>query len=279
MNILGNLSPEKYQLGALCKHGHDWQGTGQSIRNIKTKACYECGRKSTINFRQKNRTHCNQQASKYREINPENTRKIRRESATRSRRKNGISKAFRVQNIPISVESFGLDSSAFRFGRLCVNNHNFQNTGYSLRHIKGTCVECNKEQSKLFRDSFPERNRIIKKQCRDKNVIKYRITENRNRVRRRNAPSIPYSDEAINKRFQEFGNCCAYCGKPRALQIEHIVALSQGGYDSIENIVPACIVCNSSKKDHDVESWYRKQTFFDEFRWQQLTYFLTKKHG
>jgi 5-methylcytosine-specific restriction endonuclease McrA len=49
-----------------------------------------------------------------------------------------------------------------------------------------------------------------------------------------------------------FDNQCAYCqyqpkmgDKP--LIKEHLVALSQGGYDDISNIVPACQSCNASK--------------------------------
>lgn len=34
--------PEKYKLGALCKKGHDWKGTGYSLRRKSHNRCLEC---------------------------------------------------------------------------------------------------------------------------------------------------------------------------------------------------------------------------------------------
>jgi 5-methylcytosine-specific restriction endonuclease McrA len=47
-------------------------------------------------------------------------------------------------------------------------------------------------------------------------------------------------------RLAEFNHGCAYCPNP-AVSKDHLVAISQGGSNSIENIVPACRSCNSSK--------------------------------
>lgn len=40
---------------------------------------------------------------------------------------------------------------------------------------------------------------------------------------------------------------CAYCHRKAKLTEDHIVPLSKGGSNDIENIVPACKHCNSSK--------------------------------
>jgi 5-methylcytosine-specific restriction endonuclease McrA len=40
---------------------------------------------------------------------------------------------------------------------------------------------------------------------------------------------------------------CAYCGAPAVLEPDHRVALSQGGSNRIENILPACHRCNARK--------------------------------
>ena len=34
----------RYKLGQLCERGHDWHGTGQSLRRITKRDCVECGR-------------------------------------------------------------------------------------------------------------------------------------------------------------------------------------------------------------------------------------------
>lgn len=46
----------KYFLGRLCKHGHDYKGTGKSLRNkvLNNKACVECSK--YVNRKKKNLT-------------------------------------------------------------------------------------------------------------------------------------------------------------------------------------------------------------------------------
>jgi 5-methylcytosine-specific restriction endonuclease McrA len=44
------------------------------------------------------------------------------------------------------------------------------------------------------------------------------------------------------------GHRCAYCGKEtEQLTPDHVVPLSQGGANSLSNIVPACETCNKQK--------------------------------
>lgn len=57
---------------------------------------------------------------------------------------------------------------------------------------------------------------------------------------------------------------CAYCGTEYELTIDHIVAVSQGGYNYAFNLVPACKHCNSSKAAHEIVEWYSAQPFYDE---------------
>ena len=38
-----NIDTAKHYLGPLCRNGHDWEGSGQSLRYIKGKQqCVEC---------------------------------------------------------------------------------------------------------------------------------------------------------------------------------------------------------------------------------------------
>lgn len=71
-------------------------------------------------------------------------------------------------------------------------------------------------------------------------------------------------------RFAEFNNRCAYCGCDGPLSEDHVVALGCGGPHAIENVVPCCLSCNKKKNAQDAESWYRKQPFFTEERWQKI---------
>jgi len=51
---------------------------------------------------------------------------------------------------------------------------------------------------------------------------------------------------------------CAYCGKPHANSLDHVVPLSDGGGTTISNCVPSCERCNqnkSSREVHEFEEW------------------------
>lgn len=53
---------------------------------------------------------------------------------------------------------------------------------------------------------------------------------------------------------------CAYCGSIEGpLQRDCVLALSRGGRYTLENIVPACRSCNTSKCNHEVTGWLRRK--------------------
>jgi len=81
---------------------------------------------------------------------------------------------------------------------------------------------------------------------------------------------IEVSSQQIKERFTLFNDCCAYCGQSGDMQIEHAVPISKGGTHAIGNILPACRPCNYSKRDKEIESWYRSQSVFTELRWRKI---------
>ncbi len=53
---------------------------------------------------------------------------------------------------------------------------------------------------------------------------------------------------------------CAYCGlSDRPLQRDCVLALSRGGRYTLDNIVPACRSCNTSKCNDEVTGWLRRK--------------------
>lgn len=50
---------------------------------------------------------------------------------------------------------------------------------------------------------------------------------------------------------------CFYCGGPGG-SADHLVAKSRGGLDRLDNLVPSCKPCNSSKKDSLLEDFYSR---------------------
>lgn len=60
--------------------------------------------------------------------------------------------------------------------------------------------------------------------------------------------------------LQEAWGGCAYCGATGTpLQRDCVLALSRGGRYTLENIVPACVSCNTSKCSEEVTGWLRRR--------------------
>lgn len=58
---------------------------------------------------------------------------------------------------------------------------------------------------------------------------------------------------------------CWYCGadltKDGALRIDHVQAASKGGSNDLDNLVPSCQSCNSSKKAKSISEFRMHQMF------------------
>ena len=69
---------------------------------------------------------------------------------------------------------------------------------------------------------------------------------------------------------------CAYCGAAdQPLQRDCVLAISRGGRYTLENVVPACPSCNTSKCNEEVTAWLRR-TRRDESAFL-LRYFQLRK--
>lgn len=94
---------------------------------------------------------------------------------------------------------------------------------------------------------------------------KYRATEKFKRVNaasqsRRRARKIgnggDFTVEEWDALCKKYGNKCLACGSFGDMTIDHIVPLSCGGSNSIDNIQPLCLACNVSKHTKTID--YRK---------------------
>jgi 5-methylcytosine-specific restriction endonuclease McrA len=55
-------------------------------------------------------------------------------------------------------------------------------------------------------------------------------------------------------------NGCAYCGAADGpLQRDCVMAISRGGRYTVDNVVPACTSCNTSKCNDEVTGWLRRK--------------------
>jgi 5-methylcytosine-specific restriction endonuclease McrA len=74
----------------------------------------------------------------------------------------------------------------------------------------------------------------------------------RYRARKRSVPSEPYSVADV---YAKTSGRCYYNPDHVATTMDHVVPISRGGPDILENVVPACKSCNSRKADRTPEEW------------------------
>ena len=126
---------------------------------------------------------------------------------------------------------------------------------------------------RAWHEANREKHRELGRSWRVANREKCREQSRRRRALRRagrRVSAAPLTLESKERRFALWANSCAYCGTGGKQEVDHVLALNQGGLDEPANAAPACRRCNASKSDSPIESWYRRQPFFTEARWRKI---------
>jgi len=62
-----------------------------------------------------------------------------------------------------------------------------------------------------------------------------------------------HTQEEWEAKKRQYNNRCFYCGKAgKKLTKDHVLAVTRGGTDDIDNVVPACWSCNYKKRVRDI---------------------------
>ncbi len=86
------------------------------------------------------------------------------------------------------------------------------------------------------------------------NYDKYLQIKRDDQRRRRYALQSGKNDyEGWMTMLEEYNYACAYCHSTEDITQDHIIPLSKGGANVIENIQPLCRTCNSKKRDSMVQ--------------------------
>lgn len=101
-------------------------------------------------------------------------------------------------------------------------------------------------QSRAYRAIHKDRLNALKRAQPDRVLEQAK----RRRAKLKGAPVNDLTMAQWREIKAAYGYCCVYCGlKPRALTQDHITPLSKGGSHTASNVVPACLRCNTSKRD------------------------------
>jgi 5-methylcytosine-specific restriction endonuclease McrA len=112
------------------------------------------------------------------------------------------------------------------------------------------------EYGKRYRAKHKEKERLRHKIYKQKNKAKHAASERRRRARKRNQPVDLYTIEQV---IEMYGASCHICLKPinlkaerrvgrkgwkKGLHIDHLIEISKGGSDTLDNVRPAHGLCN-----------------------------------
>ena len=297
-SVLGDNVPDlgdRLRLASLCKRGHQWNGhpvTLQSRRGSEWR-CLDCERENNASSKARD-------AGRFRARYQANRERLCREAKERAsiRRADPVlAEADRLQRrlrkakIRQSFKEQGLTSRGTKPGRTPeqVMQRALERSIRSAGRCPSVARLVMDAQLQHWREHPKDRAAHDRQWNRDSWWLKYQTQPDlrlyhREKSKRRKAQArgqtpvqIPVS--ALRQRFNELGNCCAYCGNGGDMQIEHVEPISEGGAHDIGNIVPSCWPCNTSKRINDMESWYRSQPFFSELRFHRIRRVIRPPEG
>jgi 5-methylcytosine-specific restriction endonuclease McrA len=106
--------------------------------------------------------------------------------------------------------------------------------------------EQKRERDKVFGKT--DRGREINKAARQRysKTIHGKLRRASDKARRRGAVGS-FTPEEWNAKMLAHGGACVQCGSTSHIEIDHIIPISKGGTNNIENLQPLCRSCNASK--------------------------------
>jgi 5-methylcytosine-specific restriction endonuclease McrA len=87
---------------------------------------------------------------------------------------------------------------------------------------------------------------------RQENPDKVRALWNRRRARKKSAAGTCTAEE-WNTLLERLGGKCLCCGTAEKITVDHVKPLSKGGANSIDNLQPLCVSCNSRKNAKTID--------------------------
>ena len=165
------------------------------------------------------------------------------------------------------------------YDRQHYQEHKGEKVGYYRQHYqehKDGQVEYNRQYYQKCKARIVEHNRQYQREHKAKRAehdLQYQrehpevlaAASARRRVRMAN-----FDGNFTSKEFRAlcvtFENRCVYCGQELPLGPDHLVPLSRGGSNSIDNIVPCCRYCNSAKHTKTYEEYVEQLRLGDEGR-------------
>jgi 5-methylcytosine-specific restriction endonuclease McrA len=136
---------------------------------------------------------------------------------------------------------------------------------YYEKHKEDICLK-----GKVYRENKRKNGTFVEGK---RDSIKKRCSSQRRKARKHGLTAT-FNRFEWDECKQFFNFQCAYCDKEDSLAQDHFIPLAKGGGYEKSNIVPACMICNSYKRDLDFLEWYPQQEFYSEERKEKIFKYL-----
>lgn len=257
---------DELRIGRLCKGEHRWKGTDATLR--VNGRCPECDQDKAIARRKRPHTP---------QLTPQERRRVYKAKARAELRSQGL-----TSKGTVPVRADGAMSKD-------PENRAYQSAIRTAGRFPSVARLVMDAQTQHWRENPKDYAEHRRRWAQARWWLRYAITPDlrlyhREKSKRRKAQArgqtpVQITVTALRQRFNEFGNCCAYCGGAGDMEIEHVDPINNGGPHDIGNIVPACSTCNTSKKEKEMETWYRSQPFFSELRLHRIRRVIRRPEG
>ncbi len=207
------------------------------------------------NYREENADILKKRAKKYREENAEAIKLSKKECYEKNKESvKSRMKEWRMKN----TEAKKRADREYRLENLEARR------AYNKKYYRENAAAINQQMKEYKKEYYknPESRELRRLRCQKRRSLQ------------KNAPAtLTVNQWKKCKTF--FNHACAYCGKPsQKLHQEHFVPVTFGGNYTINNIIPACRTCNSSKQDKNFFTWYPQQSFYSKRRESKVLKYL-----
>lgn len=235
---LPEFDTSKYYLGRLCKNGHDYKGSGFTLRNTAKGDCPKCKSLAALECRRN-----------WKDKDPE-----------------GYSDYFRLRRwlecprVSPTVAELVVDEEVRH------RKHEQSRIDYARRSAEDYVFRYRNDED--FRQA--EKNRVRAYKYSNPSKVKHWAISRWDKILGQSDGTV--TKEVINEIIANAVNCL-YCDRQlsrRTATIDHIVPINQGGGNSANNLIACCRSCNSAKGDLLPHEWSARLNLPNQLKFLRL---------
>lgn len=249
---------------------------------MDTKICIYCKQELNIDLFRKNRNYCheceNLKSKQYRLEHKEKYKSYNKQYCEANKQLLYEKRTQKYKDNKEAMVGKGKQYYKDNKERIDIQNKEWREKNKETRKLKNKQYhidhkeernKCSKQHYANNKLYYSEREKVYKKTHLEQNRIfcqKYRALK-----RKLEATLTVEQWENIKMCFD---NRCVYCGKKLPLVQEHFIAVSKGGEYTINNILPSCTTCNSSKNNKPFKTWYKTYKYYSKKREKTILDYL-----